>query len=285
MTELVLPGLRGGSPAAALALYGIAWLVPAGSTMRWVGNGLGDWVAAVDADVPDIAAMSATVVEAIKVDDLRTLQAVAGDINQVTPEQFAAPRTAAVRRVLVGLAAEAPLLAKGNVARTPICVVSFRGKRNLFGSAAKQDKAMDVQAVRRLLSGEAEEQKGCNTLGFDPAARRQDGAVIGPDPSADGVRGIPGLVPLILRGLATVAPMPGAGRSTQGGAFVRIDRRVEFRWPIFSSAVRCDALPFLVARDWGARSASQRAASGIDAVYASTVLREELRLGHGRRIA
>lgn len=285
MSEVALPGLRGGSPAAALALYGIASLLPRGSTVRWAEDGRGDWMAAVDAGVLDLATLSGSLFDAIRADDLAALPAVATDINKVMPEQFSAQRTGAVHRALVGLAAEAPLLTNGNVARTPLCVVSFQGKRNLFASAAKQDKELNVQVVRRLLAGEAQDRKECNTLGFDPAARRQDGATIGPDPSADGVRGVPGLVPLILRGLATVAPMPAEGRSAQGGAFVRVGRTWEFRWPVFSNAVRCEALPFLVARDWAARTSAQRVASGIDAVYASTVLRDELRLAFGRRVA
>jgi len=285
MSEVVLPGLRGGSPAAALALYGIASLLPAGATVRWVEGGRGDWVVAVDAGMRDLAALSTILVDAVKADGLGPLEEVAKDINEVTPDQFAARRAEAVHHVLVGLAAEAPLRANGKVAITPICTYSFGTRGTLFGNAVKQDASLTVDVVQRLLAGEAQEQKGCNTLGFDPAARRQDGAVIGPDPSADGVRGVPGLVPLVLRGLATVAPMPGIGQSAQGGAFVRHERRWEFRWPIFASAVRCDALPFLVARDWGARSAAQRGASSIDAVYASTVLRDERRLGHGRRVA
>ncbi len=127
----------------------------------------------------------------------------------MTPDQFAAGQSEAVHRVLVGLAAEAPLRANGRVAITPICTYSFGTRGTLFGNAVKQDASLTAEVVRRLLANEAREQKGCNTLGFDPAARRQDGAVIGPDPSADGVRGVPGLVPLMLRGLATVAPMPG----------------------------------------------------------------------------
>jgi len=286
MSEVVLPGLRGGSPAAALALYGIASLLPAGSTVRWVEDGPGDWVVAVDADMPDLAALSTILVDAIKADGLGLLEKVAKDINEVTPDQFAARQSKAVHRVLVGLAAEAPLRANGKVAITPICTYSFGTRGTLFGNAAKQDASLTVDAVQRLLDDEAQEQKGCNTLGFDPAARRQDGAVIGPDPSADGVRGVPGLVPLVLRGLATVALMPGISQSgVQGGAFVRHERRWEFRWPVFASAVRCDGLPFLVARDWGARSAAQRGASSVNAVYASTVLRDERRLGHGRRVA
>ena len=285
MSELVLAGLRGGSPAAALALYGIASLLPAGSTVRWLEHGSGDWVAAVDAGAADLSALSVVLVDAIKADGLGSLDEVAKDINEVTPEQFAVRRSAGVHRVLVGLAAEAPLRPNGNVAITPICTYSFGTRGTLFGNAVKQDASLTVDVMRRLLAGEGREQKDVNTLGFDPSARRQDGAVIGPDPSADGVRGVPGLVPLVLRGLATVAPMPGTARSAQGGAFVRAGSHLEFRWPVLSTAVRSDALAFLVARDWSARSAAQRRASGVDAVYASTVLRDERRLAAGRRVA
>ncbi len=70
MSEVALPGLRGGSPAAALALYGIASLLPAGSTVRWMDDDRGDWVVAVDASVPDLAALSTILVDAIKADGL-----------------------------------------------------------------------------------------------------------------------------------------------------------------------------------------------------------------------
>jgi len=249
-----------------------------------VEDGRGDWVAAADAGVPDPAALSEALVAAIEGDGLGSLEAVAKDINEVTPDQFAAAWPRAVHRVLVGLAAEAPLRPNGNVAITPVCTYSFGTRGTLFGNAVKQDASLTVHVVERLLAGEAQEHKGFNTLGFDPAARRQDGAVIGPDPSADGVRGVPGLVPLILRGLATVAPMPWEGRGARGGAFPRAGRRTEFHWPVFSAAVRCDTLPFVAARDWAARSAAQRRASSVHAVYASTVLREERRLGPGRRV-
>lgn len=285
MSEVLLPGLRAGSPAGALALYGIAWLLPAGSTVRWVDDGHGGWLAAVDAGTANLGALSTIVVDAIKANGLGSLSEVAKDINEVTPEQFAVGRPEVVHRVLVGLAAEAPLRANGNLAITPICTYSFATRGTLFGNAAKQDASLTVDDLQRLLAGEAREQKGCNTLGFDPAARRQDGAVIGPDPSADGVRGVPGVVPLVLRGLASVAPMPSIGRRAQGGAFVRNERRWEFRWPVFTTAVPCDALPLLVARDWGPRSAAQRAANSVGAVYASRVLRDERRLAQGRRIA
>lgn len=284
MSELLIPGLRGGSPAAALALYGIASLLPANSTARWVQDG-GDWTAALDVDVSDLVALAERLVNAINADGLASLAAVAKDINEVTPAQFVAHRTAAVRRVLVGLAAEAPLRPNGNVAITPICTYSFGTRGTLFANAVKQDAALTTEVVRRLLAREATEHKGCNTLGFDPSARRQDGATIGPDPSQDGVRGVPGLVPLILRGLATVSPMPAHGRRVNGGAFARTGHSWEFHWPIFTTPVRCDTLAFLAARDWAARSAARRAASGIDAVYASSVLRDERRLAHGRRVA
>ena len=127
-------------------------------------------------------------------------------------------------------------------------------------------------------------KKGCNTLGLDPHARRQDGAIIGPDPSADGVRGVPALVPLAARGLAAVAPMPDAGR-VRGGAFVRDGAGLDFRWPVFTFPVSAAALPLLVARDWSSRTASQRAAAGVEAVFASRILRDERRLSIGRRVA
>jgi hypothetical protein len=283
-----LPGLRGESPAAALALYGISHLLGEEATVSWVADERGaGWCAEVTSSrTGGLDELCRALVDAVVADPLSGLRDLAKDVNELTPKLWSVGlRTdIAVARLVAGLCCEAPLRQGERVALSPICVYSFGTRGTLFGNAVKQDEAIDVKSVRALLTSPWTPTKGCNTLGFDPGARRQDGAIMGPDPSADGVRGVPGLVPLVLRGLAAVAPMPHPTRA-QGGAFARGDGRVEFRWPIFTTPVARASLSLVVARDWMRRSPAQCAAAGIEAVFAAVVLRAERRLSLGRRVA
>jgi hypothetical protein len=285
--SIPLPGLRADSPAATLALYGIAHLLASDVSVSWTSDGDSGWHAEVSSvRCADLDRLVESLIEAISSDPLTDVESVAKDVNELTPETWSGALGAesAVARLLEGLCAEAPLRTGGRVSLTPVCVYSFGTRGTLFGNVAKQDGALRPAELRALLHGPWMPKKGCNTLGLDPHARRQDGAIIGPDPSADGVRGVPALVPLAARGLAAVAPMPDA-RRVRGGAFARDSAGLDFRWPVFTFPVTTAALPLLVARDWSGRSNAQRAAAGIEAVFASRILRAERRLSIGRRVA
>jgi hypothetical protein len=286
-TSIPLPGLRAESPAAALALYGIAQVLAPDVSVRWASSGDSEWCAEViSSRCADLDALVETLTDAIQSDPLTDVRSIASDVNKLTPQTWRASveGMGAVSQLLVGLCAEAPLRPGGQVPYTPLCVISFRGTGSFFGPTAKQDGGLTAKDLRTLLHGPWVSKKGCNTLGLDPGARRQDGASMGPDPSADGVRGVPALVPLACRGLASVAPMPGT-RQIRGGAFVRNRTGLDFCWPVFTFPVPAAAIPLLVARDWIKRTAVQRAAAGVDAVFASRILRDERRLSIGRRVA
>jgi hypothetical protein len=286
-TSIPLPGLRGESPAAALALYGIAQVLAPDVTVRWASDGDSEWRAEViSARCADLDGLIETLIDAIQSDPLTGVQSVGKDVNKLTPQTWgrSVEGMGAVSQLLAGLCTEAPLRPAGQVPYTPLCVISFRGTGSFFGPTAKQDGSLAAKDMRALLRGPWVSKRGCNTLGLDPGARRQDGAIIGPDPSADGVRGVPALVPLACRGLTSVAPMPGT-RHVRGGAFVRDRAGLDFRWPVFTVPVSAAALPLLVARDWSTRTAVQRAAAGVEAVFASRILRDERRLSIGRRVA
>lgn len=282
-----LPGLRAESPAAALALYGIAGLIESNATVRWQESATGGWHGEVVTGVAgDIDGLASVLVERIAADSLEPAPELAKDLNELRPEAWRAAidsGSASIAQMVLGLSAEAPLRATGAVALTPLCVYSFGTRGTLFGNAAKADTRLRPDDLRAVLAGPWTPQKGHNTLGFDPSARRQDGALMGPDPSADGVRGVAGLVPLVLRGLAAVAPMPGM-RSARGGAFSRDGRAVTFRWPVTTIPTPASAIGLLAARDWTTRSAAQRSAAGVTAVFESRILRTERRLSHGRQV-
>ncbi len=286
-TAIPLPGLSAESPAAALALYGLAYLAGPRARVRWSPSGL-RWHAEVLAPgCSDIDGLAQLLVDQINEDSFASIETLAKDVNELTAEGWRAGLdgpTAAINRLMTGLCAEAPLRPGGQVALTPLCVYSFGSRGTLFGNAAKQDSSVRVKAIRALLTGPWSAARNCNTLGLDPAARRQDGATMGPDPSADGVRGVPGLVPLALRGLTAVAPLPNRPRVT-GGAFAREGASVSFEWPIFTIAVAASSLRMVVARRWSQRSDAQRAAAGVESVYSARVLRAERRVAFGQRVA
>jgi hypothetical protein len=262
-----------------LALYGIAHLLKPEATVRWTGEARSGWRAEVISDqCADVDGLVEVLADTIRSDSLSDVKSLAKDVNELTAETWSKgiSRQDAVARLVIGLSAEAPLRAGARTSLTPLCVYSFGSRGTLFGNVAKQDSTIKSVELRAVLMGAWTPKRDCNTLGLDPGARRQDGATMGPDPSADGVRGVPGLLPLMIRGLAAVAPMPGEGR-VRGGAFVRTDSGVEFRWPTFNVPVSAAALPLVVARDWTARSGAQRIAAGVEAVFAARILR-----GHGR---
>jgi hypothetical protein len=286
-TTIPLPGLRAESPAAALALYGIANLLAPDASVRWGSRGDSEWSAEViSPECADLTELAKTLIDAIHSDPLTDVQSIAKDVNELTPQPWSRGLNLgpAVARLLEGLCAEAPLRTGGRVSLTPPCVYSFGTRGTLFGNAAKQDAALNEKDLKALLHGPWVSKKGCNTLGLDPGARRQVGAIMGPDPSADGVRGVPALVPLACRGLACVAPMPSQ-RHVRGGAFITGSAGLDFRWPVFTFPAAAAALPLLVARDWSKRTPVQRAAAGVEAVFASRILRDERRLSIGRRVA
>lgn len=286
-TSILLPGLRAESPAAALALYGIAKALAPDVSVRWTTREDSGWRAEViGARCADLDGLVETLIDAIKSDPLTDVQSIATDVNKLTPQAWRASveGIGAVSQLLIGLCAEAPLRSGGQVPYTPLCVISFRGTGSFFGPTVKQDGTLAAKDLHALLHGPWVSKKGCNTLGLDPGARRQEGAIMGLDPSADGVRGVPALVPLACRGLACVAPMPSTDR-VRSGALVGDRAGLEFRWPVFTFPVRAAALPLLVARDWSKRTAAQRAAAGVEAVFASRILRDERRLSTGRRVA
>jgi hypothetical protein len=290
-SPLRLSGLRADSPAAALALYGIAHLLGSKTTVRWTPEDSSGWHAEITSDrCTDLDELLDLLLAGIREDPFSDLQTLAKDVNELMPQTWLAGigRKDGVARLLIGLCAEAPLRAQGQVSLTPLCVYYFGTRGTLFGTAATQDASVSEAGLRSVLLGPWAPKKNCNTLGLDPGARRQDGAIMGPDPSADGVRGVPGLVALMLRGLATVAPMPGGAR-VRGGAFVRDQNGAEFRWPVFTSPVPSAALALVAARDWSARTGAERAAAGVEAVFASRLLRPQGRisgrLALGRRVA
>lgn len=286
MSEIHLTGLRGDSPAGALALYGVAGMLADDARVRWVGDE-GQWHALVATGaVDDIDALAALLAERIVADPLTGVTSLAKDVNELGPDAWRSViegPAGALRSVVRGLTAEAPLRTGGQVALTPACVYSFGTRGTLFGNAARADATLKVSELRTVLAGPWTHKRNVNTLGFDPTARRQEGATMGPDPSADGTRGVPGLLPLVLRGLAAVAPMPG--ERSRGGAFATSDGEPEFRWPIFVAPIPAHTVPLVAARDWTARTDAERQAAGVAAVYASRILRDERRLSHGRRAA
>jgi hypothetical protein len=285
--KILLPGLRAESPAGALAFYGIAGLVPPGARLCWSGDEVSGWRGSVEHEgISELSMLVDALCRAIASRPLAGLVEVAKDLNEVSPDAWreAVVDEDGVGAVLRGLSADAPLRSGGQVAMTPLCVYNFRSRGRLFDNIAKQDQALKEKELRALLEGNWRPKKDINTLGLDPAARRQDGAVIGPDPSADGVRGVPALLPLAARGLAAVAPEPHE-RWAAGGAFRRGDGRIDFEWPIFIEPVRAEAVPLVAARRWLDRAPAQRRSAGIAAVFASQVLRDERRLSAGRRVA
>lgn len=285
---IALPGLHAASPAAALALYGIAQLLAPTGTVRWTADRVAGWHAEAAVDgCADLDGLVERLVGEITRDPLTGMGALAKDVNELVPETWYAAVVGggSVADVVTGLCAEAPLRSGGRVALTPLCVYSFGTRGTLFGNVVKQDAAVREQDLRGVLAGSWQPKANCNTLGLDPMARRQDGAIMGPDPSADGVRGVPGLVPLMIRGLAVVAPMPGTDRP-HGGAFERgAGRELEFRWPVFTRSTGADVLPLMTGRDWVSRSQAARTASGVEAVFAARIVRAERRLSTGRRVA
>jgi hypothetical protein len=289
-SRFLLSGLRADSPAAALALYGLAYLDPE-SAVRWTADGDSGWHAEITSGrCANQDELIDLLVARIRENPFSELDSLAKDVNELTPQMWSVgiSREDAVARLLIGLCAEAPLRPAGQVSLTPLCVYYFGTRGTLFGNAARQDATVRDADLRAVLFDSWAAKKGCNTLGLDPIARRQDGAIMGPDPSADGVRGVPGLVPLMLRGLSSVAPMPSS-RGVRGGAFVRNQERAEFMWPIFTGFLAAAALPPVVARDWTARTAAERIAAGVEAVFASQILRAHRRisgrLAFGRRVA
>ncbi len=280
-----LPGLRADSPASALALYGISHLLPR-AEIRWSLDASG-WSGEVSAPgCAGIDELAGRLVEAVKGDPVSTIGTLAKDVNELTPDSWRAGlqgTSAAVATVVSGLCAEAPLRAGGRVSLTPLCVYSFGTRGKLVDNAIKQDQTLNREDVAGLLTGPWHPKRGCNTLGLDPGARRQDGAIMGPDPSVDGVRGVPGLVPLALRGLAAVTPLPGPG-AVRGGAFSR-NGTTSFHWPVFTVPLRAAVLRLVAARNWRERTLAERAAAGVEAVYASLILRDERRLSFARRVA
>jgi hypothetical protein len=285
--KILLPGLRAESPAGALAFYGVAGLVPPGARLSWSGDDVSGWTGAVEhEDIADLSMLVDALLCATVARPLAGLVEVAKDLNEVSPHAWreAVGKEDGVSAVLRGLSADAPRRSGGQVAMTPLCVYNFRSRGRLFDNIAKQDQALTEHELLALLEGNWQPKKNINTLGLDPAARRQDGAVIGPDPSADGVRGVPALLPLAARGLAAVAPQPHE-RWAGGGAFRRDDGHIDFEWPVFTQPVPAEAVPLLVARRWRDRSPAQRRSAGIAAVFASQVLRSERRLSAGRRVA
>lgn len=285
--KILLPGLRAESPAGALALYGMAGLVPPSARLSWSGDKVSGWTGSVEHEgISELSMLVDALCQAITSRPLAGLVEVAKDLNEVSPDAWreAVMQEDGVGALLRGLSTDAPRRSKGQVAMTPLCVYNFRSRGRLFDNIGKQDQALKEKELRALLEGNWRPKKDINTLGLDPAARRQDGAVIGPDPSADGVRGVPALLPLAARGLAAVAPQPHE-RWAGGGAFRRGDGRIDFEWPVFTEPVRAEAVPLVAARRWLDRSPAQRRSAGIAAVFASRVLRDERRLSAGRRVA
>lgn len=283
-----LPGVRAESPAGALALYGIAGLLESTATVRWKGAVAAGWQAeVVTSAADDTEGLASALAERITADSLERAPDLAKDINELRPEGWRAALdsgSVSIAKLVLGLGAEAPLRGTGAVPLTPLCVYSFGTRGTLFGNAARADARLTQTDLHAVLAGPWTPRKGHNTLGFDPGARRQDGALMGSDPSADGVRGVPGLVPLLLRGLVAVAPMPGV-RSAQGGAFHRDGRALSFRWPVMTMPTPAASLGLVVARDWTTRSPAERSASGVAAVFEARILRAERRLSHGRQVA
>lgn len=289
MMEIYLPGLRADAPAGALALYGVAELLGEGSRVRWSDGGVGTWHAVCETEIADdVAELAAALATRAEREPAEEITAVAKDLNELTPETFASSLSdseTSIAAVVAALSAEAPLRAEARLPMTPVCVYSFGTRGTLFGSVRKAEQELSSQQIAHVLAGPWTRKRGVNTLGFDAAARRQDGATMGPDPSADGVFGVPGLVPLVIRGLHAVIPMPSPGRRPQGGAFGAVapgPRR--FQWPVFTAPVDCHAIRYVAARDWASRSGAQLRAAAIAAVFSSEVLRDERRLALGRRV-
>ena len=87
--SIPLPGLRADSPAAALALYGIAHLLAPDVSVRWTSQRDSEWHAEVSsARCPDFDGLVEALTEAIGSDPLTDVQSIAKDVNELTPQTW-----------------------------------------------------------------------------------------------------------------------------------------------------------------------------------------------------
>lgn len=287
MTDpIILSGLRGDSPVAVLAFYGIATLLSsANAECWWTARPAGGWQASVR--VPGIngtAALADHLVSQIQHNPLTGLLKVAPDANKVMPADLRRVLNdppSAVRAVVAGLVAECPARSKGQTALSRFTITSFKGKRSVFGTVIREDDHVTAALLHEVLAGPWIHRPDHNTLNLDPSAREQDGSRLGVDPSTSGVRGVGALLPLVIRGLPSVPPLPAAARRVRCGAFA--DNT--FVWPVWSQTLPMRAIPWMASRDWSKRSEAQRRAASVEAVFGASVTeaKDGRRLTYGRR--
>lgn len=288
MTEpLLLNGLRGDSPAAALALYGIAALLDSTECeCCWTAEPAGGWRAMLLAPgVNSTEDLADRLAKGIQQDSLTGLLDIAPDANKVMPEDLRRaldqPPSAA-RTTLAGLVAECPVRAAGQTAFSRFTITSFQGKRSVFGTVIREDDQVSTELLHEVLVGPWLHRPGHNTLNLDPSARDQDGSRLGVDPSTSGVRGVGALLPLMIRGVSSVPPHPAAARRVRCAAFADDT----FVWPIWSRPLPVHAISRMASRDWSKRSEPQRRAASVEAVFGAkvTMAKDGRRLTYGRRM-
>lgn len=286
MTRVVLDGPRADSPMGVLVALGtLSLLTRYGhpeARLGWTATPFGHRPTITTTAELDLAELSRVVAEAIDADGLTDLKQVADDLNKVMPEDLrgvlsAGPSPSAA--LLTGLASALPLRPAGQVAMSPLCIVSFKGRRSVFDAIIRQDRSITAVVMRGVLGGPWVYERDQATMGLDPAARRADGALMGPDASADGTRGVAGSLSLATRGLSLVPPLPARGRRPHQGAFAESG----FAWPVWEPPLPVAAVRMLMGRNWQARAKdpAQLRGAGMVGVYRSRIVEAK----DGRRLA
>lgn len=309
--RISLPGLRADSPMGSLCAWGgldllsrhrdqdarLAWEESDGSLSAVIET-------SAAADLPELAQVLA---DLLRLDRLDALTDVARDLNYIMPDDLRAVLSdpdqetpsrrsdgASVRHALTGLAAEHPTRPAGQVAMSPLCIASFKGRRSLFGAVTSADDRVAVADLTQVLVGPWRYVKEAPTLGLDPAAREQDSARMGVDASNDGTRGVRGTLSLAIRGFAMIPPLPAHGRRARLACIVEH----EFAWPVWAPALPAVGVRAILGRRWTkwadghlardqvASRVAQAHGCGVIAVYASAIIsaKDGRRLAHSRLV-
>jgi hypothetical protein len=283
MNRIEMTGLRADNPMCVLVALGVIDLVTRGgddaARLGWDADEHG-FHAVLESTVGDVEDIASTLKSALKLDDVPALPDVASEINKVLPGDLRKEldeEDSRRRHLLSGLATEYPLRPGGQAAMTPLCMISFRGKRSLFKALAREDGTVTEEDLRDLLIGPWNYERGIGSLNLNPAARIQDSARMGPNASNDGTRGVPGSMPLAVRGMTLVPPLPSRGfpvrvvachseRSREGQT--RRRRESAFVWPVWSPGLTRAGVQLMMSRAWAKRP---NLPNGVMAVYRSTI--------------
>lgn len=299
---VALPGVVAQTPMGLLVALGtldvLTEHVAPDTRLWWKATQTGGHLAVISvprALSPDDVAQ--LVFEALADDPLAGLMEVAADLNKVAPADLhraLTSRGVPWLRVLCGLCAEAPLRPQGQSAMTPLAITSFKGRRSVFATVLRADAAVSEAHLRAVYGGRWSYERKIPTLNLDPAAREQDSARMAADASADGTRGAPGTLPLAVRGLSLLSPLPSRvrprlpalneRRSSRSVAAARL-----LVWPVWERPLSRFGARALLGRDWLEREpdAETLTACGILAIYQSAIVavKDGSRLARARRIA